>query len=97
MAHYFPSPSSGDSSAYCNRPDLFDEVTQKVDDYITTELRKALSETGRIPVAGDVKYIFVTKSGPGPLQLSSTESLLHPQTGLPVEPGPRHKRMKITH
>jgi len=96
MAYYFPSPSD-DTSTYCNRHDLFDEVTQKVDDYITAELLKALNETGRIPVAGDVKYIFVTKSGPGPLQQSSSESLLHPQTGLPVEPGPRHKRMRINH
>jgi len=96
MAHYFPSPSA-DSSAYCNRPDLFDQVTQQVDEYITSELLKALDGTGRIPVSGDVKYIFVTKSGPGPLQQPNSESLLHPQTGLPVEPGPRHKRMRINH
>lgn len=50
---------------------------------------------GRLPNAGDVKYIFHTKSGPGPLQQPPSESLLDPETGNPVAPGPKHKRMRI--
>ena len=50
---------------------------------------------GRVPNAGDVKYIFHTKSGPGPLQQPPSESLLDPETGNPVAPGPKHKRMRI--
>ena len=57
---------------------------------------KELNATGRIPKAGDVKYVFVTKSGPGPISQDSSESLLDSSTGLPIEPGPKHKRMKIT-
>ena len=54
-----------------------------------------LHAMGRVPRAGDVKYVFVTKSGPGPVRQPLEESLLDPATGGLVEPGPRHKRMRI--
>jgi hypothetical protein len=39
-----------------------------------------LHATGRVPRAGDVKYVFVTKSGPGPVRQPLEESLLDPAT-----------------
>lgn len=102
MAHYFPAPN--DPADYCNNPTLYNDVVTEVDRYLTTptagsgrELLTKLDATGRIPNAGDVKYIYTTKAGPGPIIQPSTESLLDSTTGQPVAPGPKHKRMKICH
>lgn len=92
MAKYFPAP--GAAADYCNKPDEFSKV-QGDASLIPAELAAKLDKTGRNPAAGDVKYVFVTKSGPGPLRQPLSESLLDPATGLPVPPGPKHKRMKI--
>lgn len=99
MAHYFPAP--GAPAAYCNKPELYDEVVANIDKFatfgsITTDdLLSKMNRAGGKREAGDVKYIYVTKSGPGPLLQPADESLLSPATGLPVEPGPKHKRMII--
>ena len=99
MAHYFPAP--GAPADYCNKPDLYNEVTARVDSFLTeapvspAEVFATLNATGRVPHAGDVKYIYLTKAGPGPIVQPAEESLLDPATGLPVVPGPKHKRMII--
>ena len=100
MVHYFPAPG-GNAEAYCNKPEEYNDVVAHMDKYLSTaagvDMRTELNATGRVPAAGDVKYIFVTKSGPGPVAQPAEESLLNPATGLPVEPGPKHKRMQISH
>ena len=92
MARYFPA--SGAISRYCNKGP---ELTSYLSDasLVPAELISKLDETGRIPVAGDVKYIFLTKSGPGPIALPLSEALLSPTTGLPVEPSSKHRRLVI--
>ena len=101
MAHYFPPPplSSDPSSAeaarslYCNNPTLLRDAELNV--RLSEELLERLDATGRTPRSGDVKYMFLTKSGPGPVRQPYEESLLDEQTGLFKEPGSKHKRMKI--
>lgn len=90
---FYPAP--GASSDYCNRPDIYDSAAQRQNELLGPATMTRLHATGRVPKAGDVKYVFVTKSGPGPIRQPLTESLLDPATGNPVEPGPRHKRMRI--
>jgi diphosphomevalonate decarboxylase len=92
MATYFPAPGAAED--YCNKADV---LSCYLDDssLIPAELRAKLDETGRKPIAGDVKYVFLTKSGPGPIQQPMSEALLSPATGLPVAPSSKHKRMVI--
>ena len=100
-AHYFPAP--GSPADYCNDPVLYDQVIAEADRFMgpagctSSALFEKLDATGRVPKAGDVKYIYTTKAGPGPLCQPVSESLLDSVTGQPVEPGPKHKRMKIQH
>lgn len=92
MGRYFPAP--GPLSRYCNRSaDLASYLADS--SLLPEDLIRKLDETGRLPVAGDVKYIFLTKSGPGPIALPSSEALLSPATGLPVEPSSKHRRLVI--
>lgn len=95
MAKYFPAPNASD--LYCNKPAEFDRVStpETYATLVPSELSTKLSATGRIPHAGDVKYIFHTKSGPGPISQPLSESLLDPLTGQSVPPGPKHQRMII--
>jgi diphosphomevalonate decarboxylase len=97
MTKYFPAP--GKVSAYCNDADFYSKVNADMS-LIIPELLAKLDKTGRVPFAGDVKYIFYTKSGPGPICQPLEESLLDPVTGLPMPAGSavysRHKRMQIT-
>lgn len=92
MAKYFPAP--GAIADYCNNGK---ELSRIIADssLLPKELVEKLDETGRIPTAGDVKYMFLTKSGPGPIPQPLSESLLSPATGLPVPPSSKHKRMNI--
>jgi hypothetical protein len=93
MGKYFPPPA--DLVDYCNKPsDLAAVISNS--SLIPSDLVNKLDETGRIPTAGDVKYIFLTKAGPGPIAQPLSESLLSPATGLPVPPSSRHKRMDIS-
>lgn len=94
MAKYFPAPNL--ISDYCNNVNEFNRVTTVEDNsIIPLELSNSLKKSGRIPIAGNVKYIFFTKAGPGPIKQEESECLLNPNTGLPVEPGIKHKRMII--
>lgn len=93
VATFYPAPNAvGD---YCNRPDVYEAAVAKQSEHLPAPFMARLRSTGRTPAAGDVKYVFVTRSGPGPIRQPLSESLISPETGLPVEPGPAHKRMKI--
>jgi hypothetical protein len=93
ISYFFPAPN--EIANYCNREDLFSIAISNQPFILDQDLLPRLLATGRPPQAGDVKYVFVTKSGPGPTHQPVSESLLDPVTGLPNEPGPLHKRMKI--
>ena len=105
MVHYFPPPpapgsetvfTTGDTAVaahYCNNAAALQEAVRSVD--LSPELLSKLDATGRTPRSGDVKYLFLTKSGPGPIRQPWEESLLDGESGLCKEPGPKHKRMKI--
>jgi diphosphomevalonate decarboxylase len=92
MAKFFPAPDALDD--YCNNPTELGRVIND-NSLLPTALVAKLNETGRLPIPGDVKYIFLTKSGPGPISQPSSESLLDPASGLPVQPSSKHKRMVI--
>ena len=93
-ARYFPAP--GEAEHYCNRPSEWERIVSAQDTLLTPELIAKLDQAGRAPGrAGDVKYVFLTKSGPGPVPQDPSEALLDAATGLPREPGPKHKRMKL--
>jgi len=89
MAKYFPSP--GITADYTNDVVFYEKAKGFTLDSMQGELDKA----GKVPTPNDVKYIFYTKSGPGPIQQPITESLLDPVTGDPVPPSSKHKRMNI--
>ncbi|RYH15522.1 hypothetical protein EON65_31630 [archaeon] len=91
-AHFYPAPSSLD--AYCNQPDRLARAGART---IPPALLNRYQSTGRVHCPpGDVKYVFVTKAGPGPIKQPVEESILDANTGLPVEDlGPKHKRMNI--
>jgi hypothetical protein len=62
---------------------------------IPAELIEKLDKCGRAPASGDVKYIFYTKSGPGPIHQPLSEAVLDTSTGLPIDVSHKHARMKI--
>ena len=95
VAKYFPSPTEQGPSGYCSDKVRFDEAVRDEESIIPAQLRDALKQTGRIPTAGDVKYIFLTKPGPGPLKQPLEESLLDPLTGNLKPPSDKHKRLQI--
>jgi hypothetical protein len=89
---YFPAPAAVDT--YCNKPNRLTAASSKT---IPEELMIRYNSTGRVAgKAGDVKYVFVTKAGPGPIKQPVAECILDPATGEPVvDLGPKHKRMRI--
>ena len=91
---YFPT-NDASAQTYCNRPEDFLRVAAENDSFLPNDLKAKLATTGRVPKAGDVKYVFVTKSGPGPINQPQSEALLDAATGEPREAGPKHKRLKI--
>lgn len=93
MTKYFPAP--GPVRDYCNNSLLYADAVSK-QAFIPRQLTEALEKTGRIPAAGDVKYIFYTKSGPGPISQPMTEALLSPDTGLPVPASSKHSQLKVS-
>jgi diphosphomevalonate decarboxylase len=95
MAKYFPSHQA-DVANYCSNPSLFTSVTERESEVISPELGVQLKKTGVKPTPGDVKFVFVTKSGPGPILQPMSEALLSPETGLPVAPNGKHKRLVIS-
>lgn len=92
MTKYFPAP--GALRDYCNNVGEYAEAVSK-HAFLPEKLSASLAKSGRIPASGDVKYMFYTRSGPGPVEQPMSEALLSPQTGLPVPAGPRHKQMKV--
>ena len=94
MGKYFPSPTA-QTGLYCSNPALFEKVAKDLSTLVAAPLLEALKLTGRVPVSGDVKYIFVTKPGPGPLRQGPEESLLDPATGATKPPSSKHKRLQI--
>ncbi len=95
MARYFPSPNPVGPSGYCSDSKIFSQVTRD-ETLIPSALFTALEQTGKIPTPGDVKYIFLTKPGPGPIKQPIEESLLDPATGNVKQPSSKHKRLQIT-
>jgi len=92
MARYFPAPR--DPAAYTNNPSEYKRVTSDAT-LIPAELIEKLDKCGRAPASGDVKYIFYTKSGPGPIHQPLSEAVLDTSTGLPIDVSHKHARMKI--
>ena len=92
-AKYFPPP--GPIHEYCNAPDAL--LTSMHDDTLLPQsLVNKLDLTGRSPAPGDVKYIFLTKAGPGPQEQPMSECLLSPVSGFPVPASKKHARMQIS-
>lgn len=84
MLRYFPAVAGGDMSAlldsYMNKAQ---ELRPQLEGYqLDLELVKACDKTGRVPAAGDVKHMYVTKWGPGPQVLTAADATLDPKTGL---------------
>ena len=96
MAHYFPAPSVPGPSGYCSNEDALAKVIQKTSQLVSPQLMASLDHTGRTPASGDVKYIFLTKLGPGPIRQPFEESLLDAHTGLAKAPSNKHKRLQIS-
>ncbi len=92
MARYFPAPR--EAEAYTNKPNLYQSVTADAD-LIPAALVEKLNKCGRVPTAGDVKFIFYTKSGPGPIEQPISEAILDVATGMPIDVSHKHRRMKI--
>ena len=95
MARYFPAPNTDNVAAYTNSPDIYNKVTSDTD-LIPAELLAKLDKCGRAPVAGDVKYMFHTKSGPGPIHQPLSEAVLDTTTGMPIDVSHKHARMQIS-
>jgi diphosphomevalonate decarboxylase len=77
MLHYFPGTAGNDD--YISNPTFGKEISEFI---LDRELIKHCDKTGRNPTAGDVKMIYYTKSGPGPLTVE--EPNLDPMTGLNI-------------
>jgi hypothetical protein len=92
-AKYFPAP--GQVADYTNNPKLYEQVSHGMSNYLPDELIHKINDTGRVAKAGDVKYIFTTQSGPGPIAQPMDESLIDPDTGYPRAPGPKHQKLQI--
>jgi len=95
MARYFPAP--GAPEAYCNNPSEFARITSSESSasLLPAELLTKMDSAGRVPAAGDVKYMFYTKSGPGPVLQPLEEAILSVTTGLPIDASDKHRRMKL--
>jgi diphosphomevalonate decarboxylase len=79
MLHYFPAKAGDEVDEYISKLDYAKEVAQyKLD----PTLLVATDRTGRTPRAGDVKMMYYTRSGSGPLVLGTEEANLDPETGL---------------
>jgi diphosphomevalonate decarboxylase len=76
MLHYYPSTGVVN---YVNNPDYAKEIASHT---LDPSLLEATDKTGRTPLAGDVKMMYYTKSGPGPQRLDESQANLDPKTGL---------------
>ena len=93
VSKYFPAP--GDVADYCNDAKAFGTAISG-QDTLPAELIRRLNKTGRVPRSGDVKFVFLTRPGPGPQCLDSAESMLDATTGLPNERGAKIQRLKVS-
>ncbi|CAE7751249.1 Mvd [Symbiodinium microadriaticum] len=93
VSKYFPA--AGDYSDYCNDGRAFESAVSSQSS-LPIELLRRLDMTGRVPQSGDVKYVFLTRAGPGPQCLDSSQAMLDTDTGLPNEVGRNIKRMKVS-
>ena len=95
MSKYFPAP--GATTDYCNNVEAYDSTKGSLV-LVPPEFAEKLSKCGRTPASGDVKYMFVTKVGCGPIEQTVEDSVIDLKTG---EPKPvnitdiKHKRMTI--
>nr|AYV97160.1 mevalonate disphosphate decarboxylase [Haslea ostrearia] len=75
MLHYYPEFGEN----YISNPEFGTKIKEfKLDE----GLLEATKKTGRTPVAGQVKMMYYTKSGPGPQLLTDQILNLDPKTGL---------------
>jgi hypothetical protein len=93
MSKYFP-PMSANASEYCNDETALRSAMQR-QGALPGDLLSSLQRCGRVPVPGDVKYIFVTRPGSGPINVGMGHALLDPATGQPVPPRPEHRQLKV--
>jgi diphosphomevalonate decarboxylase len=77
MVHYFPSTGAD----YISHADFAKQIEEYT---LDPTLLAATDKTGRTPTTGEVKMIYYTKSGPGPLRLGLEDSNLDPNTGLNI-------------
>ncbi len=96
LALYFPAP--GASASYCNNAEEFDRCKMEAHTLVGEELMDKLGKCGRVPAANDVKYMFLTKVGGGPVLQTVEDSVIDLATG---QPKPtqitdlKHMRMSI--
>jgi len=90
---YFPS--TNDAKDYCNKPDMYVSAEKNRCSLVPKELLVACDKTGRKCSVGDVKYVFVTQPGPGPVQQPIEEALIDLTTGGYKAPSDKHKRLNI--
>ena len=93
ISRYFPAPA--DSGSYCNDVKSFDNAIS-AQTRLPAELIALLDKTGRVSQSGDVKYVFLTRAGPGPQSLQEEESLLDTSTGLPNDRGAKIQRLQVS-
>lgn len=77
MLHFYPS--SNDNQNYFNNKSKLKEAMEFT---LDPSLIEAVTRTGREVHANDVKMMYYTKSGPGPLTLTKDEALIDATTGL---------------
>lgn len=79
MLRFYPAATNAALGSYINNAGYVQAVQEfKLDDGLVA----AVERTGRIPTAGDVKMMYYTRSGPGPLVLGQEEAIIDPLTGL---------------
>jgi diphosphomevalonate decarboxylase len=77
MLHYYPAAAAA-AEHYMNNAELAKAATEYT---LNPELVSYCDKTGRVPAAGDVKMMYYTKAGPGPLKVTDVCNL-DPVTGL---------------
>lgn len=95
-------------SNYCNKPAVLEATLTETNVLIPAELTSCLDAVvGKVGnCCGEVKYMYITQPGPGPINRSTTSCeqsaennsflLLSSLTGLPkANPGVKHQRMKM--
>lgn len=88
LLYFYPAIGN---TEYMNKPEVYHRARQGISK-LPKELLDALSATGREPAAGDVKFVYYTKAGSGPVELSASEHMVDLQTGQPIPP-PKAKKV----